>query len=211
MTCKTYKQHELGKINDKEYQAHVENCALCREIIRRDDFILKKVKKLKKPVKATGLWERINDDLQGIKRSLPEVPAQKAKISPYPFLKLAASFLIPILLIGLYFLILTPGKPSGLLTGKALEKVEKMEISYMAAISELEELVKPGMDSINIELALCYRDRLETIDEQIKLCKKELEENPANTHIRRYLLAALQDKKQTLIELNALQLGGAEN
>ena len=77
----------------------------------------------------------------------------------------------------------------------------------MEAITELEETVKPVLKSIDVELALCYRDRLETIDEQINLCKKELKHNPANTHIRHYLLAALQDKKQTLIELNPTAWG----
>jgi hypothetical protein len=62
------------------------------------------------------------------------------------------------------------------------------------------------MANMNIELMLLYRDRLETIDDQIDRCREALLENPANTHIRRYMLAALQDKKDTLTELAALRL-----
>jgi hypothetical protein len=51
---------------------------------------------------------------------------------------------------------------------------------------------------------LLYRDRLETIDAQIARCQEALAENPSNAHIRRYLLAALQDKKETLRELAQL-------
>jgi hypothetical protein len=57
------------------------------------------------------------------------------------------------------------------------------------------------MADMNLELMLLYRDRLETIDDQIEQCREALSENPGNAHIRRYMLAALQDKKQTLKEL----------
>lgn len=208
MICEKYTQHELGEISDEDYQVHLKGCTLCQEINRQDDFILEQVKALKRPVPAPQLWARISGDLSSEKTRGQKIPALKSKIFSYPLLKLAASFLIPILLVGFYFIFLKPGKPSGLLTDKALGKVEKMELAYMEAIAELEKVVEPGMNSLNIELALSYRDRLETIDEQIKLCKEELKDNPANTHIRRYLLAALQDKKQTLVELDALQSRG---
>ncbi len=45
-----------------------------------------------------------------------------------------------------------------------------------------------------------YRDKLAVIDGQIEKCQEALERNPGNAHIRRYFLAALQDKKQTLAE-----------
>jgi hypothetical protein len=76
----------------------------------------------------------------------------------------------------------------------------------MKAIEELEKQTIPRMASMNIELMLLYRDRLETIDDQIKRCREALSENPANTHIRRYMLAALQDKKETLMELASRRL-----
>jgi len=207
MTCAKYKQHELGEISARDYQAHLKECPVCREIIRQDAFILKQVKENKKPVAAPQLWQRIKWDLQNEGDRIPKIPVRKRSMYSLPFLKLAASFLIPVLLIASYFLFLKPEKSSGLLNEIALKKVEKMENAYMAAISELEETVKPGMTSLNIDLALNYRDRLETIDEQINRCKEELKLNPTNTHIRRYLLAAMQDKQQTLLELNELRRG----
>jgi hypothetical protein len=201
MTCEKYKQHELGEISHSDYRDHVQECAVCREINRRDDLILQQAKQLQKPVSAPHLWERISRDLHRKKAVIYEVVPQKTTFFSNPFIKLAASFLLPALLIGMYFLLLKPAEPSGLLTENALTKLEKVEAAYMKAIVELEEVVKPGMNSLNIELALCYRDRIETIDEQIELCKKEIRDNPNNTHIRRYLLAALHDKKQTLADL----------
>jgi predicted O-linked N-acetylglucosamine transferase (SPINDLY family) len=113
----------------------------------------------------------------------------------------AAVLFLMIISIGLYFLLSQKTGETRLLAEKALLKVEKKESAYLQAIVELEERVLPKMASLNLELMLLYRDRLETIDDQIIRCKEALGENPANAHIRRYLLAALQDKRETLSEI----------
>ena len=92
------------------------------------------------------------------------------------------------------------------LAGAALVQVEQKEKEYSAAIAELEAVALPQMAKLDTDLMLLYRDRLETIEAQIERCKEALATNPANAHIRRYLLAALQDKKETLKEL--VDLGG---
>jgi hypothetical protein len=65
----------------------------------------------------------------------------------------------------------------------------------------LEEKAQSHMQNMDIQLMLLYKDRLAIIDNQIHECKEAMEQNPANTHIRNYMLAALQDKKETLSEL----------
>lgn len=226
MICEKYKQHELGELSDKKYREHLETCDLCREIEHQDALILKQAKELKKPVSAPHLWERISRNLEAARGegispgsgkeaaaaarepiSEGVFPGQSADVGlrrktifSHRYLKLAAMLLIAVL-VGVYFLLLKPADSSGLLSEKALKKVEKLEAAYMDAIAELEAVVEPCMEKLNIELALNYRDRLEAINEQIKRCKKELKENPGNRHIRRYLLAALQDKQQTLSEI----------
>ena len=60
---------------------------------------------------------------------------------------------------------------------------------------------RPQMADLDLELLFLYRDRLETIDEQIAQCKEALSSNSGNAHIRRYMLAAFQDKKDTLREI----------
>jgi hypothetical protein len=90
------------------------------------------------------------------------------------------------------------------LEGAALEKVEQKEREYAAAIAELERVTSSQMAKLDLELMLLYRDRLETIDAQIARCREALATNPGNAHIRRYLLAALQDKTETLRELAKL-------
>ena len=86
------------------------------------------------------------------------------------------------------------------------QKVERQEQQYEAAISELQAVVAPRLAQMDQELMLLYRDRLETIDTQIMQCKEALAVNPANAHIRSYLLTALRDKKEALKEIMAYQI-----
>jgi hypothetical protein len=88
-----------------------------------------------------------------------------------------------------------------LLAGKALKQVEAKEREYEEAIAEMERLAEPQLAKLDADLMMLYRDRLATIDAQIVRCKEAAARNPANAHIRRYLLAALQDKQETLQEL----------
>ena len=57
---------------------------------------------------------------------------------------------------------------------------------------------RPQMDALDIERMFPYRERLDAIDVQIERCRNTLEKNPANAHVRRYFMAALQDKRATL-------------
>ena len=57
------------------------------------------------------------------------------------------------------------------------------------------------MFKFDTDIYLLYRDKLEVIDSQLALYREGLKESPGNAHIRRYYLAALQDKKNTLKEI----------
>lgn len=201
MSCDMYEKYELGFLEEETFKTHLKDCATCSRLVQQDQIILTAAQKLKTPVEAPHLWDRIALDIEtggagDVKKNLS--PSHKM-FAPV-WVKIAASLVIPIMLVGFYLIFMT-GKPSGLLTQKALTRVEKMEREFQAAILELEKRVKPKFDTLDFELAVNYREKLEIIDEQIKLCRNELERNPTNTHLRRYLLAAMQDKKQTLMEI----------
>ncbi len=93
-----------------------------------------------------------------------------------------------------------PAAPSGLLAGRALAEVERIEKDHLAAIESLERQVRPKLASSMTEETALYEDRLAVIDAQIDRCRLVLASNPANAHVRRYLLAALRDKRQTLAD-----------
>jgi hypothetical protein len=90
---------------------------------------------------------------------------------------------------------------SGILTARALARVESVEKEYLAAIGDLEKMAGPKIEALDLQMVSLYRDKLAAIDAQIAKCREALDSNPANAHIRRYLLAALSDKRQTLTEI----------
>jgi hypothetical protein len=208
MSCQIYNKFQLGKVSQEEFDDHKQTCTVCQTLYRQDKKLFSSLQSLKKPQETGELWGKIEYLLQR-EMEQPQ-PAHKDRktltlaLPSQPLLK-AAVFLIGLCLVTLLFLFVPQKRSSGLLSRQALQKVEKTEQAYIAAIRDLEEQADSSLASMDIELSLLYRDRLSTIDEQIRLCKEELEKNPANTHIRRYLLAALQDKKETLREITTLK------
>jgi len=203
MSCHKFKKYELGKIEVQEFKNHVKSCPTCQAEMKQDAWLMSLAKSLKQPVRAPFLWGRIENTLKEEKRAKEDTRVKDYRWRLFPAFGAAIIFLM-IISIGLYFLLSQRAGEPRLLAEKALTKVEKKESEYLQAIVELEERVLPKMASLNLELMLLYRDRLETIDDQIDRCKEALGENPANAHIRRYLLAALQDKKETLNEIMRL-------
>jgi hypothetical protein len=90
---------------------------------------------------------------------------------------------------------------SGILTARALARVESVEKEYLDAIGDLEKMAGPKIEAMDLQMVSLYRDKLAAIDAQIAKCREALDSNPANAHIRRYLLAALGDKRRTLTEI----------
>jgi len=205
MRCEFYEKYELGEIGESEFNAHSPNCPECRKLLAQDTQLLALAKNFEQPIASPLLWAKIENSLRAEQQRNRRNwrfnwPEQK-----WTLWRIAAVLLLGIGL-GSYLIFKPEPGESRLLAGAALEQVEKRERAYAEAITELERTALPQMAKLDVELMLLYRDRLETIEAQIARCKEALAENPSNAHIRRYLLAALQDKKETLREL--LQLAG---
>lgn len=200
MSCDYFEKYEIGEIESQEFREHLKTCSYCREQEQLDTRLMNLSRSLKEPVQSPGLWERIEHTLTEEERQRRQPIVLGISRRSFVLYAAAAVILIAVAL-GIYSWLFQEKHEPGLLTEAALKKVESREQEYINAIEELEKQALPRMANMNIELMLLYRDRLETIDDQIERCREALAENPANTHIRRYMLAALQDKKDTLMEL----------
>lgn len=200
MSCDKFEKYSLGKIREETFRSHLGKCPDCAEKARQDAELLSLAQSLKKPMAVPYLWTRIERSLQEEQvRSRQKCFGQVFR-RPWILYPVSAVFCL-VLLVGL-FLLFRPGiKESGLLADSALRRVERRETRYERSIEKLEAGVLPQFSDLGLELMFLYRDRLETIDEQITQCKEALLENPGNAHIRRYMLAAYQDKKGTLREV----------
>ena len=199
MTCKRYEDFELGRINEDEFSRHLQHCPSCKQQADEEQKLLSLARSLKEPIEAPFLWNRIEHDLRERKRRswirliLPE--RRLASV-----LRVAAVLVIG-MIVGVHFWPRTHIIGNALLSYEALDEVEKREAAYMNAIAELERRAEPRLSVMEPDLAILYANRLAIIDRQIERCKEALAENPANAHIRKYMLAALQDKKETLTKI----------
>ena len=200
MSCDEYRKYELGKLDKGKFESHSQNCPVCQKHLQQDVRLLELTKSLKQPIEAPSLWTKIENTLRAEKYRRRPVWFDALRRQKFSILKVAA-VLIFVIGLGSYFIFKPDRDEPRLLAASALQKVEEKEREYATAIEELEQVALPQLTQMDTDLMLLYRDRLETIDAQIDRCKEALASNPANAHIRRYLLAALQDKRQTLREL----------
>lgn len=215
MNCEEFKNYHLGLISWEEFQNHTHSCTPCREQQEEDDRLMVLAGTLKEDVDAPGLastacltpglWEKIEDSLQqeGVS-SAPRLLTVGTALRSFlvgAAPRLAAATVILAAVVAVFYWVSIEKHQSGLLEMTALKRVEQSENQYIKAISDLEKQALPKLKGMNMELALLYKDRLSTIDDQIQRCRDALKENPANSHIRRYMLAALLDKKETLTQI----------
>lgn len=189
-----------------------------REQKALDERLDEEIAAMRSPVADDGLWTRIEAALVREKERAAEEAADAAAaagtrapgrsrleaLSAFfrrrrPVLVPAGAALILAVAVGIA-VSRRPAGPSGLLAGRALAEVERAEKDHLAAIESLERQVRPKLAASMTEETALYEDRLAVIDAQIDRCRLVLASNPGNAHVRRYLLAALQDKRQTLAD-----------
>ena len=203
MKCEYLDRFERGDLKESRFRAHARRCRTCRGVVESEDRLLSEVKELKHSIDPSPeLWSRIEDELRS--EIKPRAERRRIRLEPLNSLvfRTAAAFLLVVAVtVAVFF---RPfGSRSGILGQGALHRIEKREAAYIDAINDLEKLALPTLSDLSLELMLLYRERLETIDDQIDRCREELQRNPGNAHIRKYMLAALQDKKQALTEIMA--------
>lgn len=212
MRCDKFEAHETGAMTAEEFARHARDCSACREQAALDERLNRETLLLRHPVETEFLWDRIEKSLAEEKaRRTREVerPALERRKSIVFFARRrpllvpvgAALLILGVLGIGLFR---KAASPSGLLAREALAKIEITEKEYRYAIDALERQARPKIAAMDLQLMSLYKDKLTTIDAQIDKCRDALAGNPANAHIQRYLLAALQDKKQTLADVLGL-------
>lgn len=211
MSCDRYRKYEMGRLKESAFKKHAQNCQFCREMLAWNLKLMRESRSLVYEKRSSNLWSSTENRLKT--GNVPEPHAKSRAFSwpPHsvwnlrPRLRLAAAFLLVAFVGVLVFW--RPWVPqSGLLAERALAKIEKKEAAYLESIEDLERLALPRMEDLDLEMMLLFRERLEIIDEQIVDCREALAENRANAHIRRYLMAALQEKKQTLKELLEMEI-----
>ncbi len=207
MNCEKFGAYEMGELSAQEFKLHLSQCSFCREQAELDARLEAALPALREAAPAPRLWERIEAGLQEEIRTTPGPRPAGEGFALGRFFKqrfiaiTAAALFLAAVGLGIFFALKPVPSASGLLARKALENIESKEGEYVQAIQDLEKIARPHMAEMDLEMMSLYRDRLAAIDAQIERCREALSANPANAHIRRYMLAALKDKQDTLAEL----------
>lgn len=204
MSCDKFDKFGEGALTGREFARHVQDCPECREQAALDTRLDREIAALRTPPGAEGLWKRIETSLRFEK----EAAAAAKRASRGRWLSLrrwavlvpAGAALLALAALGVH-MFRNPPAPSGILTGDGLARVEIEEKEYIEAIDVLARQARPKMAAMDVRMMSLYRDKLATIDAQIDKCREALDSNPGNAHIRQYLLAALQDKRQALADV----------
>lgn len=172
-----------------------------------NDDILKQAAKLKRPTPSPNLWQRIERELE--QQNEASLPKPTLKRRSFMYKPLAAAAIV--LLIGLssYVIFSLEGTPeSHLYTASKLDDIRALEQEYRKAINDLEKEALSNLDALPEDMGPLYSAKLTLLNEQIELCRSKLEVNPANIHLNKYMLAALNEKKETLKEILTTQNAG---
>jgi hypothetical protein len=208
MSCRKFEAFEAGRLAPEAFAEHARRCPACAEQAALDRRLDEEIETMRERVPDAGLWERIEAALVREKAAavgrnvVPDAVRRPFALfarglRPALFAAGAAA-LVLLVLGGVYFVKRTPAPSAGILARQALDRVELKEREYADAIDALERQVRPRLESMDLQMASLYRDKLAAIDAQIERCRDALATNPANAHIRQYLLAALRDKQETL-------------
>ena len=206
MSCDKFDKFGEGALTGREFARHVQDCPECREQAALDARLDREIAALRTSPGAAGLWKRIETSLRHEKEAAAAAEAERASRGRWPSLRRwavlvpAGAALLALAVLGIH-MFRNPPAPSGILTSDALARVEIEEKEYIEAIDVLARQARPKMAAMDIQMMSLYRDKLATIDAQIDKCREALDSNPGNAHIRQYLLAALQDKRQALADV----------
>lgn len=199
--CATYERHERGQLADAEYQAHAAACPDCQRLLESDRRLLALAGQLRPPAADSALlWPRVEEALQAQARG-----ASRRGWWRHRAWKVAAVLLVAVAgALVLHGSLAQRDTGDGLLPEASLRQVEEREREYAKAIEALERQVRPAAPRLDVDLMRAYEEKLAVVDEQIAACRRAASQNRTNAHVRRYLLVALQSKRQTLLEIAQL-------
>lgn len=215
MKCRKFIAYETGRMTAAAFAEHLRSCAGCAAATALDARLESEMARLREPVPGgPALWRRIEAALEAEKAGRAAAGAPHGvrgfgggladalgRLRGRGLLVPVGAAAFFIVAAAAVLIVRTSAAPSGILAARALARVESSESEYLAAIGALEKLAGPQIADMDLQMASLYRDKLAAIDAQIDRCREALASNPANAHIRRYLLAALQDKRQTLADV----------
>lgn len=188
----------------RDLESHAASCRDCGRDWNLESELSAAAKTLVRDWESPYLWTRIRSDLQ----SSRNLRAPWWRALPFPSLLTACLLLAAVGAAAWLALPSAGGLLRGwagdpkLLSERALRQTEDAEREYAAAIDRLENLARDRLEEQPDDpLLASYRERLALIDEAIAECRRQIEENRFNAHLRQQMLVLYRDKRQTIADI----------
>ncbi len=153
---------------------------------------------LREAWESPDLWPRIRESLAARRQA-----ARRPGFNWRPLTAIAA-----ILLVAAAAFLFSRSRPeaaaagdSALLTGQALDEVERAEAAYRASIDKLARLAQPKLASADNPWTLADREKLLVLDAEIGEVRTTADHNRFNAELRTELAALYRQKQDTLKEI----------
>lgn len=196
MPCNNFDLYLQGHLSEENFLNHLDSCQSCQRADEIDKQIMADSAQLNKDLTIPNQWSEINDSISST--------SSGEKKNLFSFSKVLLPAAAVLLIVFSLFLInrnQSTQDSSGILTRKTLENVKNAEEAYVSAINQLENLAGEKISQSPDPLAQLYKNKLQLINAQIANCRNALKKNPANAHVRKYLLAVLKEKENTLTQI----------
>jgi hypothetical protein len=220
MNCKEFERKLFGDEPelDAELKAHAAACASCRSRMDVRMDLSRLARRKHTTWDSPFLWQKIQNGLLsepagGQPERLPQ-PGKLRRILSQRWVLSSAGLLLVLVSGAVLWVMVRQGGDAAapgnaarnasnrLLSTQALAEVERTEAEYVDSINRLSELVEPKIDRSDSSLMINYREKLLLLDEAISECRKQVETNRYNAHLRRELLSIYREKHQTLQDIN---------
>jgi hypothetical protein len=172
-------------------EQHAAACDECRAKLDSWNEISDVARSMRAEWQNDMLWPRIQRELRN-ERSRSR--AQLWQIAA------AVAFFVALGAIGWYAHVRTEQKEFDrvILREAAVDQVERAEKQHVDAINQLEKVAEPKMQADDSPLMVSYREKLMLLDDAIAECRKNIDRNRNNAHLRKQLLAMYSEKQHTL-------------
>jgi hypothetical protein len=188
-------------------ESHSTGCAACAEELRAWKNVSLAASELHQEWDSAALWPRIEAALAQQTSAAKDSRWQRFfgswNVGSVQWQTAAAALLVVALTASaIWFTASLRIQPipdnRALLNDRAVNDVERAEAAYEQAIDKLDAQARPQLQNSSVPLMANYREKLLVLDSAIADLKSQASINPANSHVRRALLAMYREKQDTL-------------
>lgn len=215
-----YLDDDLPHKRRKSLEEHLKKCPRCQKALKDLQTIRQETRSLEKLSPPEGLWEVIQKRLklspQGQRRAyqwaIPLVTWLRRGWVWKGALITSAAVVALFTLLRLFPVGVPAERESYPFSPALMAEVHQQLTSarshYLEFIGELSLLANAEMERWDAAIAGAYRESLQGIDQNIKVCEEEMERFPFNTEVRGYLFNIYHEKLALLETI--IEIGGGD-